>query len=97
MWSDDDALEELADSIKESGVVQPVVVRPADAEGRYILVLGERRLRASKMAGKETIPAIVRKGFGAAGGGDDDCREFAARGFELPGAGGGVSRAEQEF
>ena len=52
---------ELRDSIQEHGVVQPVVVRPADQDGRYILVLGERRLRASKMAGKETIPALVRR------------------------------------
>ncbi|HEY6766791.1 MAG TPA: ParB/RepB/Spo0J family partition protein [Candidatus Sulfotelmatobacter sp.] len=58
---EEDALRDLAYSIKESGVVQPVVVRPADEDGRYILVLGERRLRASKMAGKETIPAIVRR------------------------------------
>src|SRR5208337_4516120 len=52
---------ELADSIKENGVVQPVVVRPAEEEGRFILVLGERRLRASKIAGQRTIPAIVRR------------------------------------
>jgi ParB family chromosome partitioning protein len=52
---------ELRDSIQEHGVVQPVVVRPADTAGRYILVLGERRLRASKMAGKETVPALVRR------------------------------------
>jgi ParB family transcriptional regulator, chromosome partitioning protein len=58
---DEDMLRELSDSIKEHGVVQPVVVRPAEEEGRYILVLGERRLRASKMAGKETIPALVRR------------------------------------
>jgi ParB family chromosome partitioning protein len=58
---DEEPLRELADSIKESGVVQPVVVRPADEEGRYLLVLGERRLRASKMAGKQTIPALVRR------------------------------------
>jgi ParB family chromosome partitioning protein len=58
---DEDALIELRESIKEHGVVQPVVVRPAEEEGRYILVLGERRLRASKMAGKETIPALVRR------------------------------------
>ncbi len=58
---DEEMLGELADSIKENGVVQPVVVRPAGEEGRYILVLGERRLRASKIAGKDTIPAIVRK------------------------------------
>jgi len=58
---DEDMLRELADSIKEHGVVQPVVVRPGEEEGRYILVLGERRLRASKMAGKDTIPALVRR------------------------------------
>jgi ParB family transcriptional regulator, chromosome partitioning protein len=54
-------LTELAVSIKEHGVVQPVVVRPAEKEGRYILVLGERRMRASKLAGKDTIPALVRR------------------------------------
>ena len=58
---DEEMLRELRDSIKEHGVVQPIVVRPAEEEGRYILVLGERRLRASKMAGKETIPALVRR------------------------------------
>jgi len=58
---DEESLWELRDSIKEHGVVQPVVVRPGEEEGRYILVLGERRLRASKMAGKETIPALVRR------------------------------------
>jgi len=58
---DEEMLWELRDSIKEHGVVQPIVVRPAEEEGRYILVLGERRLRASKMAGKETIPALVRR------------------------------------
>ncbi len=57
---DDDMLGELRDSIKEHGVVQPIVVRPAE-DGRYTLVLGERRLRASKMAGKDTIPALVRR------------------------------------
>jgi ParB family chromosome partitioning protein len=58
---DEEMLWELRDSIKEHGVVQPVVVRPAEEEGRYILVVGERRLRASKMAEKETIPALVRR------------------------------------
>jgi len=58
---DEQALWELRDSIKEHGVVQPVVVRPAEEDGRYILVLGERRLRASKMAGQETIPAMIRR------------------------------------
>ena len=58
---DDAALEELAESIKANGVVQPIVVRPADEEGRYVLILGERRLHASKKAGKAHIPALVRR------------------------------------
>jgi ParB family chromosome partitioning protein len=58
---DEDMLQELQDSIRQHGVVQPIVVRPAEVEGRYILVLGERRLRASKLAGKTTIPAMVRR------------------------------------
>ncbi|MCU1331023.1 MAG: chromosome segregation DNA-binding protein [Candidatus Angelobacter sp.] len=53
------ALEELAESIRASGVVQPVVLRPA-ANGRFQLVAGERRWHASKRAGKTTIPAVVR-------------------------------------
>ncbi len=55
---DDDDLTELVGSIREVGVLQPVVVRPAD-DG-YELVMGERRWRASQQAGLETIPAIVR-------------------------------------
>jgi ParB family transcriptional regulator, chromosome partitioning protein len=58
---DDEKLEELSDSIKANGVVQPIMVRPGDEEGRYILVLGERRLLASKKAGKTAIPALVRR------------------------------------
>ncbi len=57
---DEDALAELTHSIREFGVLQPVVVR-ADAEaGGYELVMGERRLRAAVAAGLDTIPAIVR-------------------------------------
>jgi len=54
-----DALNELAESIKASGMAQPIVVRPG-ANGRYVLVLGERRCRASKLAENATVPAIVR-------------------------------------
>jgi len=57
---DDDALEELAESIKANGVVQPIVVRAAAEAGRFILILGERRLHASKKVGKTHIPALVR-------------------------------------
>jgi ParB family chromosome partitioning protein len=53
-------LHELADSIRANGVIQPVSVRPG-AVGRYVLILGERRCRASRIAGRTTIPAIVRK------------------------------------
>jgi ParB family transcriptional regulator, chromosome partitioning protein len=53
------SLEELRDSVKTHGVIQPVTVRPGK-DGRYFLITGERRMRASKMAGKTTIPAIVR-------------------------------------
>ena len=53
------SLEELRDSVKVHGVIQPVTVRPGK-DGRHFLITGERRLRASKMAGKTTIPAIVR-------------------------------------
>ena len=53
------ALQELADSIRANGIVQPVVVRPK-SDGRFMLILGERRCRASKLAGNTTIAAIVR-------------------------------------
>jgi len=56
---DEAALNELAESIKASGLAQPVVLRPG-TNGRYVLVLGERRCRASKLAGKATVPASVR-------------------------------------
>jgi ParB family chromosome partitioning protein len=57
---DEAKLAELASSIAASGVVQPVVVRHGQ-DGRFTLITGERRLLASKKAGKETIPAIVRE------------------------------------
>ncbi len=56
----EETLAELRDSIAVQGVLQPIVVRPR-VEGRFILILGERRLRASKMAGKTTIPVIVKR------------------------------------
>jgi ParB family chromosome partitioning protein len=55
-------LQGLADSIKEVGVLQPIVVRPAGANGRHVLVAGERRLRAARMAGLTEIPAVIRDG-----------------------------------
>ena len=58
---DEDALAELVGSIREIGVLQPIVVRPNPAGDGYELIMGERRLRASKEAGLKEIPAIVRE------------------------------------
>jgi ParB family transcriptional regulator, chromosome partitioning protein len=56
-----DRLQELADSIKSQGVVQPIVVRPLDeGEGKYEIIAGERRWRATQMAGLHEIPVVVR-------------------------------------
>ena len=57
-----ESLEELAASIKERGVLQPIVVRPATGKdkGLFEIVMGERRYRACKMLGLDSIPAIVR-------------------------------------
>ena len=56
---DEDALAALADSLRERGVLQPVLVRPLP-DGTYELIAGERRWRAARLAGLEQIPAIVR-------------------------------------
>lgn len=56
---DQEALEELAASIKEHGLIQPIIVSPIDGE-RYRIIAGERRWRASRLAGLEEIPALVR-------------------------------------
>lgn len=57
---DEEAMAELVGSIKEIGVLQPIVVRPHPGGTGYELIMGERRLRASKEAGLSKIPAIVR-------------------------------------
>lgn len=57
---DEDALAELVHSVREFGLLQPIVVREL-GEGRYQLIMGERRWRASEKAGLETIPAVVRQ------------------------------------
>ncbi len=68
----EDSLKELADSIRASGVIQPVLLRrSALAEGRYQLIVGERRWRAARLAGLETLPAVVRELT------DQDTLEFA--------------------
>lgn len=55
---DDTALEELSDSIAQYGVLQPLLVTPADG-GRYLLIAGERRLRAARIAKLEEVPVII--------------------------------------
>ncbi len=57
---DEEALEELAASIRAQGVLQPVVVRPMSETGRFELVAGERRWRAAQRAGLQHIPAVVK-------------------------------------
>lgn len=57
---DEVSLNELASSIKANGVIMPIVVNK-DSEGKYMIIAGERRFRASKIAGKTSIPAIVKE------------------------------------
>lgn len=71
MMFDQDELTELAESIKENGVIQPLVVSRISKK-KFGLVAGERRLRASKMAGLKTVPVIVRELAS-----DDELLEFA--------------------
>ena len=56
----EDSIASLAESISRVGVLQPIVVRPPNEDGAYVLVAGERRLRASRAAGLTEIPAIIR-------------------------------------
>ena len=66
-YFDEKALEQLAESIRAQGVIEPLIVRPIEplepgsTVGKYVLVAGERRLRAAKRAGLETVPVVVRK------------------------------------
>ncbi len=57
---DDIALQELSRSLRQDGLLQPIVVAHPDADGRHVLIAGERRWRASKLAGFTSIPAIVK-------------------------------------
>ena len=55
---DEDALNELANSIKTHGVIQPIIVK--EDNGRYVIIAGERRWRASRLAGLKTIPCVIK-------------------------------------
>ncbi|PID77470.1 MAG: chromosome partitioning protein ParB [Deltaproteobacteria bacterium] len=54
-------LEELSDSIRENGIIQPLIVRNCDDDGNYELIAGERRLRASKLLGLDTVPVVIHE------------------------------------
>lgn len=56
---DDEALKELADSVAKHGIIQPIVVKPLSS-GKYKIIAGERRYRASKMAGLKEVPVIIK-------------------------------------
>ena len=57
---DDEQLEDLASSIREHGIIQPLILIQGSSSNRYALIAGERRLRAAKLAGLTEVPAIVR-------------------------------------
>jgi len=61
MSVDPDDLMELADSIREHGVIQPLIVMPGNNEDGYTLIAGERRLQAAKQAGLDEVPVIIRE------------------------------------
>ena len=57
---DDDALNQLADSITENGLLQPIAVRPKKVGPGYIIIAGERRWRAARLAGLDEVPVIIK-------------------------------------
>ena len=58
---DPEGLEQLAQSIRNDGLIQPIVVQPADSDGKHEIVAGERRWRAAQMVGLDILPALIRK------------------------------------
>jgi len=58
---DNEELQDLANSILEHGIIQPLIVIPANDQDEYVLIAGERRLRAAKIAGLQTVPVIYRQ------------------------------------
>jgi len=54
-------LEELTASVREHGVLQPLIITPADVAGQYVLIAGERRLQAARLAGLTSVPVLVRQ------------------------------------
>lgn len=58
----EDELAQLADSIRLVGILQPIVVRPGEISGRYCIIMGARRYRAARLAGLDSVPAIIQEG-----------------------------------
>jgi ParB family chromosome partitioning protein len=58
----EDELAHLADSIRLVGILQPIVVRPGQVSGRYFIIMGARRYRAARLAGLDSVPAIIQEG-----------------------------------
>ena len=58
---DEDQLQSLSDSIAAQGVLQPITVQPENADGQYLIIMGERRWRAAQLVGLTSIPSIIRK------------------------------------
>ena len=58
---DESQIAELSESIKENGLIQPIILRKAGDGDEYEIIAGERRFKATKLAGLEVIPAIVKK------------------------------------
>jgi len=57
---DEASLKSLANSIRKMGIIHPLVVRPSNADGRYTVIVGERRRQAALLAGEKTVPVIIR-------------------------------------
>lgn len=58
---DEDGLKGLANSIRKMGLIHPLVVQPANSAGRYTIIVGERRWRAAKIAGEQTVPVLIHR------------------------------------
>ena len=92
----DAELGELANSIKQHGVIQPIVVRPVKgAQDRYEIIAGERRWRASQIAGLHEVPIVPVDVSDSRRARDRDHRKRAARRSQCDGRGAGLSRARQ--
>ena len=93
---DETALNELADSIREQGVMQPILVRPVEG-GRFEIIAGERRWRAAQRAGLNEVPALVKNVPDKARARAGADREHPARGPESAGGSAGLAAADRRI